>query len=137
MRKQTSLRIMVLILVIALVALSATPFAMARRSSRRSRPRPVRTSITLRVSKEIIPKGGLLEIHFWIDGHIQGGTGRVSLYISRIGRVNLNTDGNGFFNYHFYIKRSIRRRPYRIYLYASYRGSPTTYPSGARLMLWA
>ena len=70
-----------------------------------------------------------------IQGRVNGGTGRVYLYVSRIGSVTLFTGSDGTFSHTVSFRKYIRQPPMRVYIYARYYGSRTAYPSSTRTFI--
>ena len=128
---------LVFILVICLSLAVQVQAAEAYRYRPRRRPqRPRPTSISLTAVKTSEHReGNMLTVTVRIQGRVNGGTGRVSLYVSRVGSVTLRTGSDGTFSHTVSFRKHIRQPSMRVFISARFWGSRTAYPSSARTVI--
>lgn len=70
-----------------------------------------------------------------IQGRVNGGTGHVYLYVSRIGSETLITGSDGAFSHTVSFRKHSRQPPMRVFIYARFWGSRTAIPSSTRTFI--
>jgi len=121
---------LVFILVICLSVAVQVQAAEAYRP-RPQRPRPTSISLTAVKTSEH-REGNMLTVTVRIQGRVNGGTGRVSLYVSRVGSVTLMTGSDGTFSHTVSFRKHIRQPSMSVFIIARFWGSRTAYPSSTR-----
>jgi len=127
---------LVFILVICLSVAVQVQAAEAYRYRPRRPQRPRPTSISLTAVKTSEHRtGNMLTVTVRIQGRVNGGTGRVRLYVSRVGSVTLMTGSDGTFSHTVSFRKHIRQPSMSVFISARFWGSRTAYPSSARTVI--
>ena len=134
MRNRKALGLVFILVICLSVAVQIQAAEAYRYRPRPQRPRPTSISLTAVKTSEH-REGNMLTVTVRIQGRVNGGTGRVSLYVSRVGSVTLMTGSDGTFSHTVSFRKHICQPSMSVFIYARFWGSRTAYPSSARTVI--